>query len=99
MHSAYGWVYYKSEEIKMNNWVNGFDKAIEKMMAPTPALQMVDYSSLVVEDVNTRDAPDFSDAFFAYGRYLDGTDLPDDVLELLSEDGELLYEHIEKLLY
>lgn len=81
------------------NWVNDFDKAIEKMMTPTPILQLVDYSSLVVGNINTRDYPDFSDAYFESGYFLDGTELPDDILELLTEDGELLYEHITRAIY
>jgi hypothetical protein len=81
------------------NWMNDFDKAIEKMMTPTPILQMVDYSSLVVGNINTRDYPDFSDAYFESGYFLDGTELPDDILELLTEDGELLYEHITRAIY
>lgn len=83
----------------MNNWVKDFDQAIERMMTPTPVLQMVDYSSLVVGDIDTRDYPDFSDAFFESGYYLDGTELPDDVLELLTSDGELLYEHVLRAIY
>jgi hypothetical protein len=81
------------------NWVNNFDKAIEKMMTPTPILQLVDYSSLVVEGICTWDAPDFSDAYFESGYFLDGTELPNDILELLTEDGDLLYQHIEKTIY
>jgi hypothetical protein len=81
------------------NWTDGFDQAIQKMMNPKTILDMVDYSSLVVEGIHTWDAPDFCDAFFAYGRYLDGTDLPDDVLELLSEDGELVHEHVLRHIY
>lgn len=81
------------------NWTDGFDKAIERMMTPTPTLQMVDYSSLVVGGIDTRDYPDFCDAYFESGYYLDGTPLPDDVLELLTEDGELVYEHVLKQIY
>lgn len=81
------------------NWTDGFDKAIERMMTPTPTLQMVDYSSLVVGGINTADYPDFCDAYFESGYYLDGTPLPDDVLELLTEDGELVYEHVLKQIY
>ena len=81
------------------NWTDGFDKAIERMMTPTPTLQMVDYSSLVVGGIDTRDYPDFCDAYFESGYYLDGTPLPDDVLELLTEDGELVYEHVLRAIY
>lgn len=81
------------------NWTDGFDKAIERMMTPTPTLQMVDYSSLVVGGIDTRDYPDFCDAYFESGYYLDGTPLPDDVLELLTGDGELVYEHVLRAIY
>jgi hypothetical protein len=81
------------------NWMNDFDKAIEKMMTPTPILQMVDYSSLVVGNIDTEDYPDFSDAYFESGYFLDGTELPDDILELLTEDSELLYEHVLRAIY
>ena len=81
------------------NWVNDFDKAIEKMLTPTPILQLVDYSSLVVGDIHTWDAPDFSDAYFESGYFLDGTELPDDILELLSSDSELVYEHVLRTIY
>jgi hypothetical protein len=81
------------------NWINDFDKAIEKMMTPTPILQLVDYSSLVVGNIDTKDYPDFSDAYFESGYYLDGTELPDDILELLTEDSELLYDHVLRTIY
>ena len=80
-------------------WMNDFDKAIERMMTPTPTLQMVDYSSLVVGGIRTDDYPDFCDAYFESGYYLDGTELPDDVLELLTEDAELVYEHVLRQIY
>lgn len=59
----------------------------------------IDYTSLVVDGIDTRDYPDFSDAYFASGEYMDGTPLPDDVLDNLSRDGDLLYKYIEKRLY
>jgi hypothetical protein len=83
----------------MNNWINEFDKAIERMLTPTPILQLVDYSSLVVGNIDTKDYPDFSDAYFESGYFLDGTELPDDILELLTEDSELLYEHVLRAIY
>ena len=81
------------------NWVQGFDEAITKIMTSKPTLEMVDYTSLVVGGIHTWDAPDFCDAYFESGYYLDGTELPDDVLETLTEDGDLLYEHILKAIY
>ena len=44
------------------NWIQGFDEAITKIMTSKPTLDMVDYTSLVVGGIDTRDYPDFSDA-------------------------------------
>jgi len=61
--------------------------------------KVVDYASLEVDGIDTRDYPDFCDAFFLSGQYTDGTDIPDDVLDDLTSDGDLLYEHILKHIY
>jgi len=46
-----------------------------------------------VDGVDGRDYPDFSDAYFSYACYEDGTPLTDDELNKLTEDnGDLLYE-------
>jgi hypothetical protein len=62
-------------------------------------LSMVDLDSLVVGGVDMEDYPDFCDAYFESGCYLDGTPLPDDVLEKLSEDHSLVHEAIVETLY
>ena len=62
-------------------------------------ITMVDLDSLVVDGIDTGDYPDFCDAYFSAGCYLDGTELPDDVLEELSEDGDLVHQAIHELLY
>ena len=62
-------------------------------------LSNVDYDSLVVDDIHMEDYPDFCDAYFSEGKYLDGTPLPDDVLEELSEDGDLVHEMVFEQLY
>jgi len=59
----------------------------------------IDYDSLVVDGIDTRDYPDFSDAYFASGEYMDGTPLPEEVLDELSNDGMLLRQHLEKQIY
>ncbi len=59
----------------------------------------IDYDSLVVDGIDTRDYPDFSDAYFASGEYMDGTPLPDEVLDELSNDSMLLRQHLEKQIY
>jgi len=46
-----------------------------------------------VDGVDSRDYPDFSDAYFSYACYEDGTPLTDDELNKFTEDnGDLLYE-------
>lgn len=41
----------------------------------------IDYSTVKVEGIDTKDFPDFSDAFASYAEYEDGTELTDDELE------------------
>jgi hypothetical protein len=57
-------------------------------------VDLVDTSTLVVDGLDTGDYPDFCDAYFSEGFYLDGTELPDDALETLTEDKELLHQII-----
>jgi len=46
-----------------------------------------------VDGVDSRDYPDFSDAYFSYACYEDGTKLTDDELNKLTEEnGDILYE-------
>ena len=46
-----------------------------------------------VDGVDSRDFPDFSDAYFSYACYEDGTPLTDDELEELSEKcADVLWE-------
>lgn len=44
--------------------------------------------SIELEDVDSRDYPDFCDAFIAYAETVDGVPLTDEQLEELNEDGE-----------
>lgn len=60
---------------------------------------MVDTQSLVLDGIDTRDYPDFCDAYFAEGFYLDGTEIPDDILEELSNDSDLVHQKIIDLIY
>lgn len=60
---------------------------------------MIDIQSLVVDGIDTKDYPDFCDAYFSEGFYLDGTELPDDVLEELSNDSALVHEKVFDHIY
>ena len=62
-------------------------------------MTQINYKSLEVDGIDTKDYPDFSDAYFCYGEYDDGTPLTDEALEKLTEDGDLLSEHIHSTIY
>lgn len=59
----------------------------------------IDFQSLIIEDIDFRDAPDFCDAFISAGTFEDGTPLDDDTLEMLNEDQDLVYETILSQIY
>ena len=62
-------------------------------------MTQINYKTLEVDGIDTKDYPDFSDAYFCYGEYADGTPLTDEALEKLTENGDLLYEHIHSAIY
>jgi hypothetical protein len=49
-------------------------------------LDIVDLATLEIEGLDTRDYPDFCDAYFARGNKLDGTPLNDDELMELTDN-------------
>jgi len=59
----------------------------------------VDVDSLVVDGIDPKDAPDYCDAYFSEGCFKDGTEMSDDELWMLGEDGDLLYDHIIGTIY
>ena len=49
--------------------------------------------NIEVDGVDPRDFPDFSDAYFSYACYEDGTPLTDQELDKLADqNGDILYE-------
>jgi len=56
----------------------------------------VDSTSVEVEDIDTTDAPDFSDAYISYAEFEDGTPLTEEELEQL---GYYTYEFVEDIIY
>ena len=46
----------------------------------------IDKTSLSIDGIDTRDYPDFCDAYFEYGLYVDGTELTDDELDELRDN-------------
>lgn len=59
----------------------------------------IDYSSLELDGIDHTDYPDFSDAYIAYGLYDDGSELSEDALERLNEDGDLVHELVFKHIF
>ena len=59
----------------------------------------IDFSTLQVDGIDTRDYPDFCDAFICYGEYTDGTPLEDVDLQALNDDASLIYELVEQAIY
>lgn len=62
-------------------------------------IEAVDLVSLEVDGLDMKDYPDFCDAYFSAGYYLDGTKLADEDLEELSNDRELVHQAVIKELY
>jgi hypothetical protein len=62
-------------------------------------MKEIDFSSLEVDGIDTKDYPDFSDAFICYGEYTDGTPLEDVDLKALNDDASLIYKLVEKAIY
>jgi hypothetical protein len=58
-----------------------------------PILNGKNVVDLEIDGVDSRDYPDFSDAYFSSGSYEDGTPLTDDELERLADlAGDVLWE-------
>jgi len=62
-------------------------------------MKEIDFSSLEVDGIDTKDYPDFSDAFICSGEYTDGTPLAEVDLEALNDDASLIYKLVEKAIY
>ena len=55
----------------------------------------VDVGSIEIDGINTRDYPDFSDAYVSAAKWNDGTDLTEAELdELQDQHGDLVYEKV-----
>ena len=55
-------------------------------------------TDLVVDGIDTKDYPDFTDAFII-SAYVDGREATDDELDAINEKSELVYETVESQLY
>ena len=57
----------------------------------------IDYSKISnveVDGIDTKDYPDFSDAFISYAEY-DGEEMSEEMLEELNNDGSYVYEKVQ----
>jgi hypothetical protein len=60
----------------------------------------VDTDSLEVDGVDMRDYPDFVDAYFSYGEFMDGSEMSQDELDhLRDKEGGLLYDKVHDSLH
>jgi hypothetical protein len=83
--------------------VSGWVRQVEQELADQPVNEMtgkeIDYSTLEIDGIDYRDAPDFADAYFSDGYYTDGTQLSDQELDQLSDDRDLVSQYVEKMVY
>jgi hypothetical protein len=61
-------------------------------------MKEINYDTLEIAGIDYNDVPDFSDAYFYYGEYVDGTKIEDAVLEDLS-CSDIKYEFIRNKVY
>ena len=55
-------------------------------------------SDVEVDGIDTRDYPDFCDAYISYAEY-DGREMTDEELDVLNEDSDFVYSAVENHLY
>lgn len=70
-----------------------FNMPIKEGQALTINGKEVDLRSLEVDGVDSRDYPDFSDAYISHGLFTDGTEMSDEELEQLTDQhGDIVHE-------
>jgi len=59
----------------------------------------VNRNSLEADGIDPSDYPDYSDAYFSYGEYVDGIEMNDDELNKLGmENPDLLYDTVQEFI-
>jgi len=64
-------------------------------------MEELDYgqiSNIEVDGIDTKDYPDFCDAYISYAEYL-GKPMTGEQLELLNDDGDFVYEQVISYLF
>ena len=85
------------ESQDLNNRVQRHRKKIE---AITIDLGNIEGSSVSVDGIDTKDYPDFTDAYIDYAEWKDGTPLTDDELDALNDQhSDYVYSKVEEHLY
>jgi hypothetical protein len=88
------------EERLMSEWKQFVTESHHHHRAISVNGKEVDTDSLEIDGIDMRDAPDFVDAYFSDGQFMDGTPLSQDELDYLGDHhGELLYNKIQDRLY
>jgi hypothetical protein len=88
------------EERLMSEWKQFVTESHHHHRAISVNGKEVDTDSLEIDGIDMRDAPDFVDAYFSDGEFMDGTPLSQDELDYLGDHhGELLYNKIQDRLY
>jgi len=59
-------------------------------------MKKIDWNTVQLDGVDTKDYPDFSDAFFTYAEWDDGTPLTEDELDQMGED---YYSELNEMAY
>ena len=54
--------------------------------------------NIEVDGIDTKDYPDFCDAFIAYAEY-DGREMTDEELEEINDDSDFVYECVQNNLF
>lgn len=73
-------------------------KAWKRLKLRLTALDYSKIDDIEVDGIDTRDYPDFSDAFISYATYK-GQPMSDKQLDRLNSDSDFVYNQVERRLY
>lgn len=79
----------------------GIRKIKDRFKLFIKSFSALDYSKIEdveVDDIDTRDFPDFCDAYISSATYK-GRDMTEDELEILNQDRDFVYEAVQERLY
>ena len=68
------------DDIEMDEGPTSFEEIMDQVG--------IDYSSIEIDGIDERDAPDFVDSYISYAEWNDGIELTDDELEQLNDMSE-----------